>query len=325
MVNGIWTASLRRRLAVLGLLLAAAAPAQAFPDKPLRLVVGFSPGGAGDTLARLIATKLGERLGQNVMVDNKPGAATLIAAESTIRSPADGHTLMLVTSSAELLALRKGATVDLRKDFALITPVAQSDYVLVGSPKAPFRSFPEMVAYARANPGKLSYAHQGVGTSTHLLGEFIADALGVRLLPVPYKGSAPTVTALLGGEVMMSVDGIGPTTPHIRDGRLVGIAYTGDRRSPQLPEVPFIRETLPSVVSPKAWYGMGAPAGTPKAVVDRLHAELVAVVGMPEVQEKMRAMSIEPITSSQETFRAMVASDIDAWARIVQKANIDIE
>jgi tripartite-type tricarboxylate transporter receptor subunit TctC len=319
-------AGIRRRLMVFTLLLAALLPAHAaFPERPLRLVVGFSPGGAGDTLARLIATKLGERLHQSVVVDNKPGAGTLLAAQSTVQSPADGHTLMLVTSSAELLALRNGPTVDLRKDFVLISPVAQSDYVLVAGPKSPFKTFSEMVAYAKANPGKVSYGHQGVGSSTHLLGEFIADSLGVKLLPVPYKGSAPTVTALLGGEVMMTVDGIGPTTPHIREGRLIGLAYTGEKRARELPDVPAIRETQPTLVTPKAWYGLGAPAGTPQPVIDQLRAALLAVVAMPEVQEKMRAMSIEPITSSQESFRAMVNNDIEAWSRIVKKANIEIQ
>lgn len=323
-MNHFPTDWLKRSLLIWALGFAALTAHAGYPEKPIKLVVGFSAGGAGDTLARLVATRLGEKLGQSVIVDNKPGAGTRIAAEFVVRSPADGYTLMLVTSSAELLALRTGPTVDLRRDFSLITPIAQSHYILVASPKSPFKTFPEMVAYAKANPDKVSYGHQGLGTSTHLLGEFLADAAGIKLLPVPYKGSAPTVTALLGGEVMMTVDGVGPTTPHIREGRLVGLAVTGEQRVAQLPNVPTVRETLP-VATLKAWYGMAAPPNTPKDVLNRLHAELAAVVAMPEVQERMKAMSIEPVTSSPEDFRKMIVSDIEGWALVSRKANIVIE
>ncbi len=297
----------------------------AYPDRPIRLVVPYAAGGSADGMARLVAQHLGDHLGQSVIVDNKAGGGTLIGAEFVKAARPDGYTLFLGTSSTSMLMLRKGGSpVDFRKDFEPIMAFAESTFVILAGPAAPFKTLPEMIAYARANPGKVTYSVPGPGTTSHLLGEYLSSAAGIKMMAVPYKGGGPASVGLLGGEVMASFDGIGPTNPFIKEGRVTLLATSGGQRSLVFPNSPMIAETLPGLEA-GGWIGLAATPGTPREVIDRLHAAMTAVVAKPDVRERTLSLSLKPMSSTAAEYTRLIAGEIDKWGKVVRESNLVIE
>ncbi len=296
----------------------------AFPDKPIRLVVPLAAGGGTDVLARLLGQKLSERLGQPVIIDNKPGANQLIGGDFVAKAQPDGYTLLMGGSSMTLLALSKQPRLDMRRDLLPITIFAETPYVVLANRDAPFKTLPELIAYGRANPGKVAYGTSGTGGSTHLLGEYLAKMAGIKMVAVAYKGSGPQTVGLMAGETQLSIDGIGASNQLIREGRIVLLATSGSTRTSVFPNVPTVAETLPGFVA-KGWYGVQAPLGTPKDVIDKLHLAIAAIAAMPDVQEKLSGMSLDPGKSTPQDYARLIAGDVDRWGGILRDAGIVLD
>ena len=311
-------------LAVAASLLApAAAFAQAYPDKPIRMVLPFPPGGVTDLLARALAEKLSPRLGQPVIVDNKPGAGTVLASDFVARAPADGYTLLLAASSlgtAPLLYDKVG--YDAIKSFAPVTQVASVVHVLVVNPELPVKSVAELVAYAKQNPGKLNYASTGMGTSTHLEGELFKSMAKTFMVHIPYKGSGPALTDVVGGQVSVMIDALGSSGPFIRSGKLRALAVTTAKRSQSIPELPTVAESGLPGYEAMPWLGLVAPAGTPQPVIDRLHREIAEVLKEPELRERFKGWGLDIIGNTPAEFASFLRRDIDQWARVIASARI---
>jgi len=313
---------MRTLLAILALALAQAAAAQAFPSKAVRLVNPFPPGGPLDVLGRLLSERLGASLGRPVLVENKPGAAGNIGAAEVARSPADGHTVLLtlfsiVTSNPHLY---DRLPFDPLKDFAPITALASSDSVLIVHPALPAASVKELIAHAKANPGKLNYASAGKASPGHLTAEFFARRSGAAFTHVPYKGNAEAIRSVLAGETQMMFTPTTGALPLIKAGKLKAIAVYLTERVDELPEVPslegFDQKTLPF------WYGLLAPAGTPREIVMRLNAETVKALKDPQVDKTLRAGRIFPIGNSPEAFGAMMREGHAAWGRVIRETGV---
>jgi len=313
---------MRTLLAILALALAQAAAAQAFPSKAVRLVNPFPPGGPLDVLGRLLSERLGAALGRPVLVENKPGAAGNIGAAEVARSPADGHTVLLtlfsiVTSNPHLY---DRLPFDPLKDFAPITALASSDSVLIVHPALPAASVKELIAHAKANPGKLNYASAGKASPGHLTAEFFARRSGAAFTHVPYKGNAEAIRSVLAGETQMMFTPTTGALPLIKAGKLKAIAVYLTERVDELPEVPslegFDQKTLPF------WYGLLAPAGTPREIVMRLNAETVKALKDPQVDKTLRAGRIFPIGNSPEAFGAMMREGHAAWGRVIRETGV---
>jgi len=313
---------MRTLLAILALALAQAAAAQAFPSKAVRLVNPFPPGGPLDILGRLLSERLGAALGRPVLVENKPGAAGNIGAAEVARSPADGHTVLLtlfsiVTSNPHLY---DRLPFDPLKDFAPITALASSDSVLIVHPALPAASVKELIAHAKANPGKLNYASAGKASPGHLTAEFFARRSGAAFTHVPYKGNAEAIRSVLAGETQMMFTPTTGALPLIKAGKLKAIAVYLTERVDELPEVPslegFDQKTLPF------WYGLLAPAGTPREIVMRLNAETVKALKDPQVDKTLRAGRIFPIGNSPEAFGAMMREGHAAWGRVIRETGV---
>ena len=272
-------------LLALGAFAAPAVHAQAWPARPVSLVVPYPPGGSADILARSVGAKLGERLGQPVVIENKAGAGTAIGAQAVATAAPDGYTLLLGTVSSQAInpAMNK-VGYDPVKDFVAVAPLAAIPFVLVAHPSVPANSVADVVAMAKASPGKVAYASAGPGTSNHLAGELLAGSAQVNLVHVPYKGSAPALNDVLAGHVPLMFDLIATALPNVQSGKLKALAVTGRERSALLPNVPTARESGLRDYEVTAWFGVFAPAGTPQAVVSRLNTELTAVLGAPDMQ-----------------------------------------
>ncbi|MGO4393948.1 tripartite tricarboxylate transporter substrate binding protein [Variovorax sp. M-6] len=311
-------------LAVAASLLApAAALAQAYPEKPIRMVLPFPPGGVTDILARALAEKLSPRLGQPVIVDNKPGAGTVLASDFVARAPADGYTLLLAASSlgtAPLLYDKVG--YDAIKSFAPVTQVASVVHVLVVNQELPVKSVAELVAYAKQNPGKLNYASTGTGTSTHLEGELFKSMAKAYMVHIPYKGSGPALTDVVGGQVSVMIDALGSSGPFIKSGKLRALAVTTAKRSQSIPDLPTVAESGLPGYEAMPWLGLMAPAGTPQPVIDRLHREIVEVLKEPELRERFKGWGLDIIGNTPAEFASFLRRDIDQWARVISSAKI---
>jgi tripartite-type tricarboxylate transporter receptor subunit TctC len=307
-------------------ILSAPAPAQDFPTKPVRFIVPNPPGGASDITARVLAEKLSQRWGQPVVVENKPGAGAIIGTDFVAKAPPDGYTILLVPSShAFNVNLYKKLPYDSVKDFAALTQTAWTPLVLVVNPSLPVKSVKELIAYAKANPGKLTYASSGSGTSLHLAAEMFKDMAGVDIVHVPYKGSTAAHPDVLSGQVSMIVDTIPAVLPHIKSGKLRPLAVTGTKRSALMPDLPTMAEAgLPGYAA-SSWGGVLAPAGTPKATIDKLNAEMVAVLKLPEVQERLTGVGLEPASSTPAEFEAFIKAEIAKWSKIIKEAGITAE
>ena len=317
----------RNTLSALGALplalLAASAQAQtgAWPTKPVRMVIAFAPGGPTDIVARVVAAQLSQQLGQQVMVENRPGAGGNIAAELVARAPADGYTLFYNTSAITIgPALYGKVNYDTLKDFAPVSSTATNAMVLMVHPSVPVRSAREFVEYARANPGRINYASSGAGTITHLASAALASQLGLSMTHVPYKGSAPALVDLAGGSVQMMIDTVNSAMPYIRDARVRALAVTMPRRLAVLPDLPTLSETVLPGMEMSAWQGVVAPAGTPAPVLQRLHAEITRALQNPEVRAKLAAAGTEVLGSTPEEYAAYIRAEMTRWSRIVRES-----
>jgi tripartite-type tricarboxylate transporter receptor subunit TctC len=290
-----------------------------YPVKPLRLIVPYPPGGGTDTLARLLVQKLSEALGQQVVLDNRPGAGANIGVEVAAKSPPDGYTLLLATiANAISASLYSKLNYDLVKDFSSVTLLATTPHMLVVHPSVPARSVKELVALARARPQQLAYSSSGSGTPSHLAGELFASMTGVRLVHVPYKGGGPSVIALLSGEVSVGFATMPSVIPHVKAGKLRALAVTTAQRSPSFPQLPTISEAGVPGYDAGSWYGLLVPAGTPKEVVARLNAETVKLLKLPEVKGRLDSAGFEVLVSTPEEYAAFTRNEIEKWAKVVK-------
>ncbi|MDR6424005.1 tripartite-type tricarboxylate transporter receptor subunit TctC [Variovorax beijingensis] len=306
--------------------LVAAAQAGDFPNKAIRIVVPFPPGGATDAAARLVAVKMGEHWGQPVVVDNRAGAGGNVGSDLVAKAPADGYTLVMGVTGSHAIntSLYSRMPYDPVADFVAISQVAVVPNVLVVHPSVPAKNLAELMALAKKEPGKLNYASLGNGTAAHLGMEMLKSEAGVDITHVPYKGSAPAVSDLLAGQVQMMVDGLPSALPHVKAGKLRAIALTSLRRAPSLPDLPTIAETYPGFYA-DAWSGLFAPKGTPQPVVDKLSAEVQRILKLPEVREKLTALGAEPVGSTQAEFAAHVKREIDKWAKVVKTSGAKVD
>ena len=300
--------------------------AQQYPVRPVRLIVPFPPGGGTDTMARVVAPKLSEFLGQQVVAENRGGAGANIGAELAAKSAPDGYTLLLNTiTNAIGASLYTKLNYDLVRDFATITQLATTPHILVVHPSVPVKSVKEFVALAKRKPGELAYSSSGSGSAAHLAGELFNSLAGVKSVHVPYKGGGPSMIALVGGEVSLCFATMPSAIGYVRSGRLRGIAVTTERRSPSTPELPTIAETGVAGYEAGSWYGLSAPAGTSKEIIARLHAETIKVVGLPDVKERLFNAGFEIVTSTPEQFAAFTRNEIQKWGKIVKAAGLKVD
>jgi tripartite-type tricarboxylate transporter receptor subunit TctC len=302
---------------------AAPATAQTYPSRTIRMVVGFTPGGGTDIMARLIASKLPEVLGQPVVVENRPGAATNIANEMVARSAPDGYTLLVATSVVAInMALYKKLPYDTVRDFAPVSLFAESPNVVVVSNKVAARTLQELVALARARPGVLNYSSAGSGTSQHMSGELLKLRTGTDIVHVPFKGTAPSLTAVMGGDVDISFANIPAIIQHVRAGRLRPLALSGDRRSDLMPEVPTVAEAGVPGGTVGVWYGVLAPAATPREIVDALSTAIVKIAHSPDMKQRLVEQGAEAVGSTPEAFGKLLREEVVRWTEVVNAAGI---
>lgn len=299
---------------------------QPYPNKPVRFITPYAAGGAGDIMARLIAPKLSENLGQPVVVDARPGGNTIIGSELLVKSRPDGYTIMLATNTHVLNALLlPKLPYDTIKDFAPVAIMSSSDLVLVVHPSIPVGNLQELLALARSKPGQLTYATASGGGSTHLAAEQLSIAAGIKMQHIPYKGSGPALVDLVGGQVNLYFSAPLSINMHVKNGRLKAIAITGATRSPVLPDVPTFTEVGLPAVDTGAWYGIVAPAGTPKDILGRLASEVGNVVNSPDLKEKLATQGMKPLTSTPDGFAALINADMAKYARLIKAANIKLD
>jgi len=301
--------------------------AQEYPRKVIRLIVPFAPGGGNDTVARAIAQSAGASLGQSVVVDNRPGAGGMLGAQLAAKSPPDGYTLFLggVGSHAVNPNLHARLPYDPVKDFAPITLIASAPSVLVVHPSLPARTLAEFTALAKASPGRINYASNGNGSSAQLAAVLYESMTGVRMVHVPYKGLAPALVDLLAGEVQAMFSSVVAIVPSIKAGRLRALAVTGRRRAALLPEVPTLDEAGVPGYEAGSWYGILAPAGTPQAIVAKLHEAIVRALAQPEVRERLVSEGAEVIGSTPEAFAAHITAELARMGKLIRDAGIRME
>jgi len=316
-------------LSASSLLLAIAATAVAqpsYPTKPIRLIVPFAPGGGNDFLARLVGQKLSERLGQQVVVDNRAGASGIVATDLVAKAAPDGYTLLLgfVGPLALNPNLEKVPYHPVR-DFAAASLLASSYHILVVHPPVPARSVKELIALAKVRPGEINYASSGSGATLHLIGELFKSAAGINIAHIPYKGAGPAAIAVISGEAQMMFSSTTAVIQHIRANRLAALAVTSPNRSPLAPEVPTLVESGLRGVEVGSWYALLAPAATPREIIMRLHAEIVRLAAMPDYRQQLEKQAFEPLTSSPEQFPAFVKAELEKWGKVIKTAGVKSE
>jgi tripartite-type tricarboxylate transporter receptor subunit TctC len=298
------------------------ASAQAYPTRPVRWIVGFAPGGGNDIVARLMGQWLSERLGQPVVIENRPGAATNIATEAVVRAPPDGYTLLFVaTSSAINATLYEKLNFNFIRDIAPVAGILRIPNVMVVNPSVPAKTVPEFIAYAKSNPGKVNMASPGVGTSPHLSGELFKMMTGVGMVHVPYKGAAPSLTDLLGGQVQVMFGTMPASIEYIRTGRLRALAVTTATRSQALPEVPTVGEFVPGY-EVSSWYGVGAPIGSPAEVIDKINKEINAGLADPQLNARLGDLGGTALPGSPADFGKLIADETEKWGKVIKFAGI---
>src|SRR6516164_7598718 len=299
--------------------------AQTYPTRPVRIIVGFAPAGAGDIVARLMGQWLSERLGQPFVVENRPGANGNIAAQAGVRAPADGYTLLMVSSAnAANAALYDKLSFNFLRDIAPVAGIIRTPYVMAVNPTVPAETIPEFIAYAKANPGKISMASVGVGSGTHLAGEWFKMMTGVNLVHVPYRGGGPAFNDLLGGQVQVMFPTTVGSIGYIRAGRLRALAVTTATRSDVLPDVPTVDEFVPGYEA-SAWFGVGAPRNTPAEIIDKLNNEINAALADPKIKARLADLGGTPLAGSPADFGKLIAEETEKWAKVIRAANIKPE
>jgi tripartite-type tricarboxylate transporter receptor subunit TctC len=304
-------------LGLLALVPAGAAYAQ-YPNKPLRLVVTFPPGGAPDILARIISEK--SQLGQSIVVDNKPGAGGNIGAENVAKSPADGYTILMGTVGTNSIngALYSKMPYDMVKDFAPVSLLASTPNLLVVWPGLPVKNVQELIAYGKANPGKLSFGSPGIGTSIHVSGELMKSMTGIEMTHVPYKGRQFAIPDLLGGQIQLMFDNMPSALPLAKEGKLRALGQTGAKRSPSAPDIPTVAEQGLPGFEATSWFALFVPAGTPKDIIAKINADSVRLFKLPEVGEKLKTLGLDPILSTPEELGKYQQEEIAKWAKVVK-------
>ena len=300
---------------------------QAFPTKPIRIVVPFPAGGNADIFARVFAQKLGDAWKQTLVVDNRAGAAGIIGTQSVAKSPADGYTLLFGTTGTHTTnpAVYAKLPYDPVKDFAPVSNFADSPFLLVVHPSIPVGSLKDLIALAKARPGQLDYASFGIGSSAHLAGEMLRTMAGINIMHVAYKGGPPALTDLIGGHVALMFNSLPAVLPQVKSGKLHALALAAARRNPTLPDMPTFAEAgLPNFEA-GSWYGILAPAGTPREVVTRLHAETVRMLALPDVKQRLAAEGSEGIGNTPEEFAAQIQRDAARWAKVARDAKIPLQ
>jgi tripartite-type tricarboxylate transporter receptor subunit TctC len=293
--------------------------AQAYPSKPIRIVVGFTPGGGVDINARLLAPKLAEDLGQQVIVENRPGAGTNIANEFVARAAPDGYTLLINTAAVAInMSLYKKVGYDALRDFAPLSLFSMSPNILVVHASVPVRNVKELIALARARPGQLNFSSAGAGTTQHLAGELFNLRTGAKMVHVPYRGSAPSLTALISGEVDLTYANIPAISAHVKAGRLRPLANLGPRRSDQLPAVPTMSEAGVKGVEVVVWYGLLAPAATPRDIVAKLADAIARAARAPDTKQRLIDLGAEPVGNTPEEFGKLLREEVARWAEVVK-------
>ena len=308
-------------ISLIGLVISFNGKAQSYPNQPIRLVIPFAAGGPSDVLARGFSHKLGESLGQPIIIDNKPGAGTNLAAEFVAKSKADGYTifLMMVGTQAINETLYKKLSYNTIKDFSPISLIASSSLMLVANPSVPVKSVADLIAYLKTNPGKINFGSSGTGTPLHLGGELFNVQAGTTLNHVPYKGAAPALTDVLGGQIQTAMVGTPAALPFVKTGKLTAIGVTSLKRSSNAPEIPAIAETLPKF-EVELVYAMVAPAGTPKDIINKLNSQLVSVLNNPEIKSQLNSKGFDLTSSSPEQLGEYIKSEVSKWAPIVKKS-----
>jgi len=324
--------SRRRCLAVLAACVAGlslgtmrAASALDYPTRSVRWIVGYPPGGATDIIARLVGHRLSEKLGQQFVIENKPGAGNNIGTELVVNAPPDGYTVLLVNPANAINAsLYAKLSFNFLRDIAPVAGIARVPNVMVVNPNVPAKTVAEFIAYAKANPGKINMASSGNGTSIHLSGELFKAMTGVEMQHVPYRGSAPAITDLLSGQVQVMFDNMPSSISHIKAGSLRPLAVTTAERAPELPDVPTIGETVKGYEA-SAWFGLGAPKGTPQEIVDKLNQAVNEILAEPEMKKRLGELGGEPIVVSPKGFGDLIAAETEKWEKVVKFSGARIE
>lgn len=316
--------TIRSTLTASLLCVAAAASAQTYPIKPIRVINPYTPGGGVDAILRPLTAKMGDNMKQQLPVDNRPGANGMIGIELAARAPADGYTIVVGTTGALSMNVSVYAKVpyDPVKDFAPISNFADSAFILSVHPSVPARNVKELIALAKAQPNTLTYATFGVGSSAHLGTELMSMMAGIKMIHVPYKGSVPATTDLIAGNVMLSLDSMQSVMPFIRDKRLRALGIAAAKRSPAAPDIPTVSESGLPGFEVGSWYGLLAPAGTPKDIITRLHAEVIKALQSPDVKERIESFGTQTVGNTPEQFAAQIRADITKWAKVAKTANV---
>jgi tripartite-type tricarboxylate transporter receptor subunit TctC len=307
--------------------LASAAAAQSYPSKPVRIIVMYGPGSTIDIMARLIAPKLTEALGQPVIVENRAGAGGAIGMDMAAKAPPDGHTLTIGATGPSVTnpLLYPKTPFDPLRDFAYISLIATGPAVIAVHPSIPAKTLKDLVALAKARPGQLNFGSAGVGTSPHLAGEIFKQVTHTSIVHVPYKGNAEAITDLLGGQISIVFTGVPPVIPLMQAGKIKLLATTGDRRIPTIPELPTIAEAGYPGAAMGIWYGLVAPVATPKDILARLHKEITRIQTLPDIRERFVQLGTEPKTNTSEQFTALVRDEWAKWGKVIKAANIKVE
>ena len=302
-------------------------PAADYPNKPVRVVVTFPPGGSSDAVVRILMPRLNEKLGQPWVVDNRPGAGGNLGLALVAKAPPDGYTLGVGAAGALAanISLYPQMPFDPVKDFRPITLLASSPFVLVAHPGLSAKTLPELIAQAKAAPGKFSIGHGGNGTAMHLSSQLFAQLAGVQIVEVPYRGSGPATLDALAGQVPLAMVDLVAALPHIKAGKLLALAVTGTQRQPTVPEVPTMAEGGVPGYESTGWFGLVAPAGTPASIITRLNAEIVAALADPEIAKAMRAQGVEPAPTKPEEFERFIKSETQKWAKVIKTSGTKLE
>jgi tripartite-type tricarboxylate transporter receptor subunit TctC len=301
------------------------AMAQAYPVRPVRIVVGYPPGGLSDIVARLIGQRLSERLGQPFVIENRPGAASNIATEAVVHAPADGYTLLLVNpANATSATFYDKLNFNFIRDIAPVAGVVRAAIILEVNPSVPATTVPEFIAYAKAHPGKVNFASAGNGTNLHLTGELFKMMTGVNLVHVPYRGSAPALTDLIGGQVQVMFGNLPSSIEYVRTGKLRALAVTTATRSPALPDIPTVDDFVPGFEA-SVWQGIGAPKSTPPGIIERLNKEINAALADPKVSAQLANLGSTALALSPAELGRLIADETDKWGKVIRVANVKPE